>query len=269
MADSEPNAQQPPALVWPEEAPLLKQDTLDPLAAGTSLADDDEPTDSHALANQTAVNADRFGVSRRNSNYKEVLDLGWNEEDKTRLQPIVQGIENEELWALLRRFNKQAFKVRTVEQPPLANLDMNIADEEEFSPEKLRAHLERCYVSVVVPVCAAWNHVVRLRSWNERDRTLSFLAVYLCAWLLDLLVPTTVLFFIILILAPRARKVAFPTAPISLIDSGTGNLQTPAAGVAATDDTLTGAPEKVQGEAVEQEAHHFVNTLGSVSRSLQ
>ncbi|MDG4879703.1 DUF3292 domain-containing protein, partial [Mesorhizobium sp. WSM4935] len=89
-----PNAQQPPALVCPEEAPLLDQDTLDPLAADTSLADDGEPTDSHALANQTAVNADRFGINRRNSNYKEVLDLGWNEEDKTRLQPIVQGIEN-------------------------------------------------------------------------------------------------------------------------------------------------------------------------------
>lgn len=129
--------------------------------------------------------------------------------------------------------------------------------------------MERCYVSVVVPVCAAWNHVARLRSWNERDSTLSFLAVYLCAWILDLVVPTTVLFFIVLILVPTARKVAFPPAPISLIDSETGNLQTLVAGVAATDDTLTGAPEKVQGEAVEQEAHHFVSTLGSVSRSLQ
>lgn len=266
MAYSEPNPQRAPALVCPDEAPLLNQGTLDALAADTSLADDSEPTDSHAFANQTAVNAGRLGANRRGSDYKEVLDLGWNEDDKTRLPPIVQGIENEELWALLRRFNKQAFEVRTVKQPPLANLDMNIADDDEFSPDKLRAHLERCYVSVVVPICAAWNHVARLRSWNERDRTLSFLAAYLCAWILDLLVPTTVLFVIVLILAPTARKVAFPPAPISLIDSATGNLQTPAAGVAATDDTLTGAPENIQGEAAEQEAHHFVNTLGSVRR---
>lgn len=142
---------------------------------------------------------------------------------------------------------------------------MNIADEEEFSPDKLRAHLERCYVSVVVPVCSAWNHVARLRSWNERDRTLSFLFVYFSAWMLDLLVSTTVLFVIALILAPSARSVAFPPAPISIIDSATGGQQTPAAGVAATDDTLTGAPENAEGQAVEQEAHHFVNTLGSVS----
>lgn len=90
MADSEPNAQRLPALVCPDEAPLLGQDTFNPVDADTLPADESEPTDSHALANQTAVNADRFGVNRRNSNYKEGLDLGWNEEDKTRLQPIVQ-----------------------------------------------------------------------------------------------------------------------------------------------------------------------------------
>ncbi|KAM3430335.1 hypothetical protein MY4824_007747 [Beauveria thailandica] len=267
MATSNSDVPRAPALVIHDELPPGDQNLLSQQTAASSATDESEPTQSHALANQTSVNAKQYGLNHREPDYSEVLDLGWNEDDKSKLQPIVQGLENEHLWALLRRFNKQAFRVRRIEQPPLANLDMNIADEEEFSPEKLRAQLERCYVSVVIPLCSAWNHVARLRSWNERNRTLAFFLSYVCAWMLDLVVPTTVLFIIALILAPRVRSVAFPPAPVSVIDSSTGHEQTPAAGFAATDDTLTGAPENVAGEAVEQEAHSFVNTIGSVALS--
>ncbi|EGX88259.1 hypothetical protein CCM_08302 [Cordyceps militaris CM01] len=259
----------PPAAVpHQEEVPSEDPGTLITQHAGTSpLASTSEPTESHALASQTLVDPNQAGASPPPSAPGEVLDLGWNEADKSSLPPIVQGLDNEQLWALLRRFNKQAFCVRRIHQPPLANLDMNIADDDGFAPEKLRAQLERGYVSVVVPLAAAANHLARLRSWNERRRTAAFLLAYACAWACDLLVPATVVFLMVLILVPAARRVAFPPAPISRIDSATGGLQTPPAGVAATDDTLTGAPEKVAGEAVEQEAHSFVNTLGSVALS--
>ncbi|TQV93622.1 hypothetical protein IF1G_07354 [Cordyceps javanica] len=246
MTDPYSDAAQPPALLRPNEGPSGgEHPVIDHQNAASPVADGSEPTDSHALANQSSVDANQCGIAGQESEYGEVLDLGWNQSDMTKVQPIVQGLDNNHLWALLRRFNKQAFGVRRVQRPPLANLDMNIADDEEFSPEKLRAHLERGYVSIVVPLCSASAHLARLRSWNERD----------------------LLFTIVLILVPGVRDAAFPPVPISLIDTRTGDLRKPAAGVAVTDDTVTGAPEPVAGAAVEQEAHSFVNTLGSVALS--
>lgn len=46
-----------------------------------------------------------------------------------------------------------------------------------------------------------------------------------------------------------------------------GNLQTPKAGTVGSKDSLSGAPEAHKGEAVEQEARHFVAGLGSVAIS--
>ena len=37
------------------------------------------------------------------------------------------------------------------------------------------------------------------------------------------------------------------------------------AGVLASDDSMTGAPEKHPGDAVDQEAHSFVNSICTVS----
>jgi hypothetical protein len=146
----------------------------------------------------------------------------------------------------------------------LADLDLNIADEDEFSPEKLRAHLERFYMTVVTTLFGFWKHIVRLRSWREWRRTLAFLAVYTVAWAVDYLVPTLVAFLMVLILYPPSRNFFFPPAPPALIDSKTGGVKTPAAGVLASENSLTGAPEKNKGEAVEQEAHSFVNSISEV-----
>ena len=98
---------------------------------------------------------------------------------------MIQGLKNEDLWTLVRRFDKVVFHVRSIQKPPLADLDMNIADDEEFSPEKLRSQLERFYIIVVVRIFAVWKHIVRLRSWKETRRTSTFLAVYIVAWLLE------------------------------------------------------------------------------------
>lgn len=57
------------------------------------------------------------------------------------------------------------------------NLDLNIADEEEFSPDKLRANVERLYMTVIISMLNAVKHVARLRSWKEARRTSYFCAV--------------------------------------------------------------------------------------------
>lgn len=69
------------------------------------------------------------------------------------------------------------YHVKALPYQPLAGLDLNIADDEEFSPDKLRANLERLYMTVIVGMINFGKHVARLRSWRERNRTAAFCAV--------------------------------------------------------------------------------------------
>lgn len=61
-----------------------------------------EPTDSHALA---MADHEVKGVAQLPHN-EEVQDLGWNEPESIIPAPLVGGLPNEELWKLVRRFNK-------------------------------------------------------------------------------------------------------------------------------------------------------------------
>ncbi|KPM43162.1 hypothetical protein AK830_g3395 [Neonectria ditissima] len=239
--------------------------TSEPEILGTQ--EEETPTASHALADASAKGNDdtrEIGAAQADHGEIEVKDLGWNDHVKNLPVPLVGGLPNEELWTLIRRFDKQIFHVKSIEEPPLGTLDLTTAEEEEFSPEKLRAQLERCYMVVLVSLFGLWKHIVRLRSWGEYQRTSCFLAVYTVAWLLDFLLPSLAIFAIVLILSEESRTYCFPPAPAALIDSKTGGVQTPAAGVLGSEDSVTGAPEKHQGEAVEQEARNFVTSIATI-----
>ena len=41
------------------------------------------------------------------------------------------------------------YHVKEIENAPPGGLDLNVADEEEFSPDKLRSNLERIYMTIV------------------------------------------------------------------------------------------------------------------------
>lgn len=69
------------------------------------------------------------------------------------------------------------YHVKEYPHPVPGNLDLNIADEEEFSPDKLRANLERLYTTVIIGLMGFGKHIVRLRSWRETRRTSAFCAV--------------------------------------------------------------------------------------------
>ncbi|KAK6543625.1 hypothetical protein TWF694_000367 [Orbilia ellipsospora] len=219
------------------------------------------PSDSHALA---AADQDIKGAAQIDHNHREVKDLGWNDPTDEISRPLVGGLTNEELWTLVRRFNKQIYHVKAMPHAPPGGLDLNIADEDEFSPDKFRSTLERLYMTVIVGVIAAFKHIARLRSWNERKRTGVFCAVYFIAWILDLVIPLLIGFFITLIMFPKSRRYLFPPTPLALVDISTGQLQQPAAGVLASKGSLTGAPEKHEGEAVEQEASNFVSGIAAI-----
>lgn len=66
---------------------------------------------------------------------------------------------------------------------------------------------------------------------------------------------------------PPARSYLFPPAPLALVDSKTGGVQKPSAGMLGSHDSVTGAPERHQGEAVELEARNFVANLGLIGVS--
>jgi hypothetical protein len=41
------------------------------------------------------------------------------------------------------------YYVKAMAEPPPGDLDLNVADEDEFSPDKLRSNIERLYMTVV------------------------------------------------------------------------------------------------------------------------
>lgn len=74
---------------------------------GTTTTLLDAPTESHALALEAAKAADpaEAGVAQIPHD-EEVVDLGWNEPKEHVARPLVGGLSNEDLWLLVRRFNK-------------------------------------------------------------------------------------------------------------------------------------------------------------------
>ncbi len=132
----------------------------------------DHPTDSHALAN---ADHDEKGAAQHNL-HDGVKDLGWNDHPKD-VPTLVAGLDNEELWTLIRRFNRQMYHVKATTAPLLGGLDLEIADEDEFSPDKLRANVERLYMTVIIGLMGFGKHIARLRSWREPRRTGAFAAV--------------------------------------------------------------------------------------------
>lgn len=64
----------------------------------------DDPTLSHALATE---DHEVTGLAQQDHDHDgEVLDLGWNQKKQEIAQPLVGGLDNEELWLLIRRFDK-------------------------------------------------------------------------------------------------------------------------------------------------------------------
>jgi hypothetical protein len=59
----------------------------------------------------------------------------------------------------------------------------------------------------------------------------------------------------------------FPPAPLALVNSKTGGVQSPSAGVLGSHDSATGAPENHRGEAVEAEAQNFVAGFATIAMS--
>ncbi|KAL2844135.1 hypothetical protein BJY01DRAFT_215180 [Aspergillus pseudoustus] len=241
-----------------------KQAEIERAFAGKKDANGIEgPTDSHALS-KFSPDDEVKGLAHEAGETEEVSDIGWGKSDIIE-ERIVPGLSNEDLFLLIRRFNKQIYNVKAVPEAPLQRLDLNRAEDDHFSPDKLRATLERFYTTIVIGLTAFVKHIARLRSWKEPRRTSAFCAVYFSAWILDLIAPVLITTLIVLVLSPASRKLLFPPAPIALVDTSTGGVQKPKAGVLGSHDSVTGAPEKFKGEAAEQEASNLISSVATVA----
>lgn len=69
----------------------------------------EEPTLSHALA---VDDHEEKGRAQLDHEEEDVVDLGWNEKKERIAAPLVGGLNNEDLWLLIRRFNKVRLKKR-------------------------------------------------------------------------------------------------------------------------------------------------------------
>ena len=87
--------------------------------------------------------------------------------------------------------------------------------------------------------------------------------VYFLAWIIDLLALVSLGTLIALIMFPGLRPLMFPPAPTSQVDPSTGDVRS--TGEPGSRDSITGAPEKYKGEAAEQEANNFVNSIANVA----
>lgn len=93
-------------VVLKDLAPL--PENTDPDKKEVTRALGEEPTASHALA---MADHDDKGYAQEDHD-GEVKDLGWNQPADEIARPLVGGLPNEELWVLIRRFNKQMYHVK-------------------------------------------------------------------------------------------------------------------------------------------------------------
>jgi hypothetical protein len=76
------------------------------------------PTESHALAVEAAKSTHPAEAGAAQIQHtEEVVDLGWNEPKEHVARPLVGGLSNEDLWLLVRRFNKVRICCRILTWP--------------------------------------------------------------------------------------------------------------------------------------------------------
>lgn len=125
------------------------------------------PVKQHDVADQEALDPDTVNT--------------WAHPDEIPKE-VVEGIENDELWKIIRRFDKQMYHVKAIPGQkrgpyPEKEMDLVNAVDEEFSPDRLRSNIERLYINFIVGSAAFFKHMARLRAWTEFNRTASWCAV--------------------------------------------------------------------------------------------
>ena len=86
---------------------------------------EERPTVSHQLA-ETSDDGPEHGAAHTKHNTAEVEDLGWHADPHHLPEPLIGELSNEQLWTLTRRFNKQLFHVKALDEPPVSSSPSSI-----------------------------------------------------------------------------------------------------------------------------------------------
>jgi hypothetical protein len=105
-ANSDPPTEAPHPLPTRAQATVPDAPSIDEPEVVESH-EEELPTDSHVLAH---MDHEEKGVAQMDHGQTEVRDMGWNESPADVPSPLVGGLPNEELWTLVRRFNKVRYR---------------------------------------------------------------------------------------------------------------------------------------------------------------
>ncbi|GAA5962521.1 hypothetical protein JCM3765_003716 [Sporobolomyces pararoseus] len=180
---------------------------------------------------------------------------------------IVPGMEDDKLWAMIRRFDVQ---IGHVLSPPTKlpkgepDLRPSTLPAVPFDSDELKSNLERVYATLGVWTIFAARELMRLMSWDdlEKKRTACFCAAYFISATFGLVVPALMVLFATLTVYPKSRKFLFPPIP-----------PPPGQPPSATDPTnrkgdesmLAGVKHPIEhrsrAEQIEQQAWEFTNVV--------
>lgn len=131
---------------------------------------------------------------------KEVEKVKANKREERGERPkgtIINGIEDDQLWTMLRRFNMQVSQVLSPPTSlPLGQPDLrpSTLPTVPFNSDALKNNAERLYASAGVAAIVSVREMQRLMSWDrqERRRTLAFAISYFVSWWFSLVIPAIV-----------------------------------------------------------------------------
>ncbi|ODN79884.1 hypothetical protein L202_03778 [Cryptococcus amylolentus CBS 6039] len=131
---------------------------------------------------------------------------------------IVHGVEDDRLWAMLRRFDVQITHVlHPAHKLPPAEPDLRVSPLPNLPShtDVLRSNLERVIAAVGPSSVRGAREFQRLMSWSpeERWRTGTYCAAYFTAWVFGYAMLGVTIFLSVLVCFPFTRRYLFPPVP--------------------------------------------------------
>lgn len=130
---------------------------------------------------------------------------------------VVDGIEDDNLWVLLRMFNTQVNHVLHPARglpPGQPDLRQTNLPNVPYRSDTLKANMERLIKAIAPPSSRGIREVQRLSDWHgEFGRTAAYCAGYFLSWGLGCTVVAGLCFFAVLVAFPETRRFLFPDLP--------------------------------------------------------
>ncbi|KAK4686220.1 hypothetical protein P7C73_g3921, partial [Tremellales sp. Uapishka_1] len=195
-----------------DKAPTATMDPFVPSSESAPTALPTNPTTHPSELKQALKEEDPAVVKREVEKTKaEERDL----KGEKPLGTLVSGLEDDRLFAMLRRFDEQITHVlhpATHLPPSEPDLRPSTLPNLPSHSEILKSNLERCIAAVGPSSVRGAREAQRLMSWSpeERVRTGCFCAAYFFCWILGYAVAGVSSFAVAMICFPQCRRFFFP-----------------------------------------------------------